>query len=297
MDDSAPANGRGGALLAEDERLARYGHHVHVGEELRERDLARVEPVLKEEVQGRHDFRRPHVQSISRTVLHPSPGVGRGRDLDAQHARRPQVAGRGQLLTAGHVDVAGPGHVDGGPHADARGLDGPIVPVYPADPENLPPGEPLDLVADGYATGRNRAGDDRPVAGPGEDAVDRHAEGPGVRPRGAPQGKPREGYFKLLQASARRRGSPDDVASFEERPADEGAHVVLHEVRPGRVGQVALGERDQPPGEAEEAEDLQVLARLGHHAVVGRHHEQGQVQAGRPGQHVADELLVPGHVN
>ena len=40
-----------------------------------------------------------------------------------------------------------------------------------------------------------------------------------------------------------------------------------------------------------------MLARLRHDAVVGRHDQQDEIDAARPGQHVVDELLVAGHVD
>ena len=40
-----------------------------------------------------------------------------------------------------------------------------------------------------------------------------------------------------------------------------------------------------------------MLARLGHHAVVGRHHHQREVDGPHPRQHVAHEPLVPGDVD
>src|SRR5207244_1970717 len=42
---------------------------------------------------------------------------------------------------------------------------------------------------------------------------------------------------------------------------------------------------------------LPVLAGLRLDRLAGADHEQGQVDAGGPGEHVLDEALVPGHVN
>ena len=44
-------------------------------------------------------------------------------------------------------------------------------------------------------------------------------------------------------------------------------------------------------------DDLQVFHGLGHHALVGRHHQQHGVEALDPGQQVADEARVPGDVD
>jgi len=40
-----------------------------------------------------------------------------------------------------------------------------------------------------------------------------------------------------------------------------------------------------------------MLACLGHHAVVGRHHEKHDVDAGGAGHHLPHEPLVPRHVH
>ena len=47
----------------------------------------------------------------------------------------------------------------------------------------------------------------------------------------------------------------------------------------------------------EQLDDAQVLARLGHDPVVGRHHQQKEVDAGGAGHHGLDETLVTGHVH
>ena len=43
--------------------------------------------------------------------------------------------------------------------------------------------------------------------------------------------------------------------------------------------------------------DREVLARLGHHAFVGRDHQHRQIDAADAGQHVLDEALVAGNVD
>jgi hypothetical protein len=43
--------------------------------------------------------------------------------------------------------------------------------------------------------------------------------------------------------------------------------------QPVRVREIALGQRDGAAAEAEQVDDLEVLARLRHGAVVGRDHQ------------------------
>ena len=63
------------------------------------------------------------------------------------------------------------------------------------------------------------------------------------------------------------------------------------------VHQVDLGQRHQAAADAHQREDVQVLAGLGHHAVVGGDDEDHHVDAVGPGDHVADEVHVAGHVH
>ena len=49
--------------------------------------------------------------------------------------------------------------------------------------------------------------------------------------------------------------------------------------------------------EAKQAEDFEVFASLRHDGIVGGDDEQGEIDAGRPGEHVLDEALVAGHVH
>src|SRR5690606_34727972 len=63
------------------------------------------------------------------------------------------------------------------------------------------------------------------------------------------------------------------------------------------VHQVAFGEDDNPPVDAQEIEDLQVFLGLGHPAFVGRDHKQHQPDAANTGQHIADEAVVTRHVH
>ena len=49
--------------------------------------------------------------------------------------------------------------------------------------------------------------------------------------------------------------------------------------------------------DAEQVDDRQMLARLGHHAFVGGDHEQREVDAADAREHVLDETLVSRHVD
>ena len=58
-----------------------------------------------------------------------------------------------------------------------------------------------------------------------------------------------------------------------------------------------LVERDHAGGDAEQRADREVLARLRHHALVRRHHQDHQIDAAQPRQRVVHEALVARHVD
>ncbi len=88
-----------------------------------------------------------------------------------------------------------------------------------------------------------------------------------------------------------------DSASASEVPASSVAHLGLGELRHVRRHQVALRERHDARLHPQQVEDRDVLARLGHRAFVGGHHQEHEIDAGRAGHHRAHESLVPGHVH
>ena len=117
----------------------------------------------------------------------------------------------------------------------------------------------------------------------------------GMRPRGV-QGSV-EGGAQLVEARTGRGGAGHQLRPRQAGAGKGGAYVFTHQLQPLVVDEVALGERDDAAGDAKQVQDVQVLARLRHHPLVGSDDEEGHVDAPRAGQHVADEALVPGHVH
>ncbi len=89
----------------------------------------------------------------------------------------------------------------------------------------------------------------------------------------------------------------DDRRAGEKAAGDQLAHLERSELQRLGIGEIGLRQRDEPALDAEQPADLEVLARLRLHALVGRHDQQHGVDAARAGQHVADEALVTGHVD
>ena len=132
----------------------------------------------------------------------------------------------------------------------------------------------------------------RSHSGDAERAVDGEAE---VAPATAFP----EGVGALLQEPGKRfdalsrKGADRQDRRFRERGRGKeiakrgGYHPHALGVHP-----VDLGQRHRAPFESHQLQDVQVLAGLGHHPVVGGDHQESEVDGGDAGDHVADELFM-----
>jgi hypothetical protein len=89
----------------------------------------------------------------------------------------------------------------------------------------------------------------------------------------------------------------DDGGALEERARDVFFHFETHEPDEVRVDEIGLGEGDDALSDAEEAADIEMLARLGLDGFIGRHDEQDEIYSGDAGEHVLDEALMAGNID
>ncbi len=88
----------------------------------------------------------------------------------------------------------------------------------------------------------------------------------------------------------------DDRRAFEERAADQIFDFEFGEAANIRLGEIGFGERDYAAADAEQAANVEVLARLRLDAFIGGYYEQNEIDAACSGEHVADEALVAGNI-
>ena len=167
------------------------------------------------------------------------------------------------------------------------------APAPSARAPRCPAGQDRDLVARAQRARPQRAGHDRADPLQRERAVD-------VQARGAVHG------VAARRRRSRGRGRARRAARRARRPrsADTGTTSApgtssrrLRRRRRAGSADVGLRDRHHPVLHAELPQHRQVLARLRHHAVVGRDAQQEQVDAGRAGDHRAHEALVARHVD
>ncbi len=157
--------------------------------------------------------------------------------------------------------------------------------------------EPFQLVANGDRPRGHGSGDHRAVTGDREGAIDGHPEEPGIVARGGLFAKGFEGQTQIVDPLAGRGRRANQRTAFEEAAGDQVLDILLDEGEPRAIGQVALRQGDKPGAEAEQTENLQMLARLRHHRVIRRDDQKRQVQPGRAGEHVSNESLVARDIN
>src|SRR2546427_1086416 len=167
-------------------------------------------------------------------------------------------------------------------------------------PPALPPrplGIPRAAAARGAPARRERPGDDRAEAAHGEPPVDGQARELAQPARRNRLGEAPERSAKLQQPLTRLRRDGKERRALEERAAHERRDLVLHELEPVALDEIGLGQHDEAALDVQERADREVLARLGHHALVGGDDEHREVDAADAGEHVLHEALMPGDVD
>src|SRR6185436_19094165 len=84
---------------------------------------------------------------------------------------------------------------------------------------------------------------------------------------------------------------------FEKRSANQLARVVFDKREHLFVNQICFRDHNETIADAEQTTDIEVLARLRHHAFISRNHKREQIDAVRSRQHVLYEALVTGNVD
>ncbi len=186
--------------------------------------------------------------------------------------------------------------------ARQRALRDFAVELDPADPRGSRRpsvvGPDLDVLALFERRAAQRAGDDGAEAAHRERAIHR-------KPGGSVSKRARRrlarGHFEriaeLVEAAPGHGRDGNDRRAGKTGAFELLRHLELRELEQVRIDRVGLGQRDDAAFDPEQVADRQVLAALRHDALVGRDHEEHQIDSGRAGHHRVYEPLVPGHVD
>ena len=307
--EDAPTSHRLAAPLdgpepAQDEALAGERRHRGGEAQLRERRAPRgkLGPAVDQGDRA-GDLGRAHVEEQAGPV---ADGAGRSleeRDLHVEDGARRHHAGVGERLSAGDRPGLHAREVHGGALA-GRGARRRL---------------PVDLHGACAQLAHRRGGrhEDQRIPlrdRPGEDGPGDHGaeplqrEGPVHREEQRAVGRALGDLggqrvhdlhepWEPLPGAGRDR---DDGGRLQEGAGAGGADLLLQQRQPvgSQAGeQVALRHHHGAARDPEQPADVEVLAGLGHDPLVGRHHQQHEIDAARARRHGPDEALVAGHVD
>ena len=208
----------------------------------------------------------------------------------------PSIRRRGQDLAPGDARAVG-GEVDRDPR-DRRGApDASVVRLQSSYSRPGPRRQELDLLPRCDRSARQGSGDHGAGAPDREHAVDVQAGAAAAVGLGGVGEHRVQIGDELVEPLARRGRARDDRRALQGRGPDAIGHLGSDEVQTGGLDEIALGERDHRPVRPQDVDDLEVLLRLRPPPLVGRDDEQHEGDRSDPGEHRADEPLVPRDVD
>ena len=145
--------------------------------------------------------------------------------------------------------------------------------------------------------GNHRAGDHRAVALHAEHAVHGQAKDVAAAARGQLGRAIQDMGPERVQTLARGRGNGKDRRVFQKSALQEALDVFFDQGDPVRLDHVGFGQSHKAVADAQQGTDFQMLAGLGHDALVRGNDQHDEVHARRAGHHVFDEALMAGHVH
>src|SRR5438477_2593577 len=172
-----------------------------------------------------------------------------------------------------------------------------VVLLEAADASGGAARQDLQLVARRDRTVDQRAGHDGAEPAHGEDAIDWQPRPSVIRSRLEPVEDRVKARGQLTHPFSIDRRHSDDLYTLQRRVLERIAHLTVDELVPDLIDQVDLRQRDHAFANAEEIDDVQVLAGLGHDTLVRGDDQHHRIDPVRAGQHVANEARVARNVH
>ena len=297
VDHGGAGDGRGRRIGADHDPVPRRGYRRLLQSKLRPRGRSGRKGVAVVEDRAAQDLARAEMAAEAGPRAERLRGRGEELDSDIEDAGWQEVPGRREPVAP--LDILARDAVDRErePLSRVRLFDGPVVHLRLTHPDRLPRRQKLEGVSGTHAPAPERPGHDR------SDAFDREHPIDG-KPRGArfltPRGLSRglvERHKERVQSFSRDGREGNDRDAAEEGRLEQFLHLGPHDAERFGIHQVRLGERHDAAPDPEQVHDGEMLARLRHHPLVGRDHEEHEIDPGRSREHVLHEALVPGHVH
>ena len=237
------------------------------------------------------------VEMQTAVVLDLAAAVLEGAEPYIDHHGGGHAVGCGSNLASRNIFLLDTGQIDGNTLAavgfgDILGMD-----LDASGAGHHARGIEHDLVALVESTFHQCTGDNGTVAAESKDTVGRQTEGTaGVLALGL-LGHSGQLILQFVQTHTGEGGNSDHLGAFQEGAFDAGGDIFLDHLDPVFINGVGLGDNDDALGNIQQGEDGQMLAGLGHNALVGSDDQHSDVNAAGTGQHVLDKLFVARNVD
>ena len=210
-----------------------------------------------------------------------------------------QELGLGQPVAPGDVAGVDAGQIQGHALPRAAGGAGAVLRVQAAHAHAAPGAGVGQAVAHADLPAKHGAGDDGALPGQAEGAIHRQAEEAAAAAGRAVLGLLHEVLAQGIGAGVvgPGGGGGKQQGAGHGGDAEDGCHFFLHFGDALGRHAVGLGDGDAGAADAQQLQDLHVLQRLRHDAIVRCDDQQGVVDADGPCGHGVDEFLVAGHVD
>ena len=248
-----------------------------------------------------HHLAQPHRRAVVQVDLGAGednpPGVFYIVQPHVQHPGHPDRLGGGHRVPPLQLGLFHPRQVHRHPLSGVGGIHILSVDLEVAHPGREQAGQNFRRVPHRHRPLDEGPGDHRAEAVHRKHPVDGQPEGGAQVFLPHPPHQSGQGLAQLGDALPGVGGHLEDGFSIQKGSGHPAGDVLPNHLHPLVLHHVALGDDYQPLPDAQQGEDLQVLHRLRHEALIGGHHQHGQVDAPRPGQHIFNKLLVAGHVH
>src|SRR5262245_44976895 len=205
---------------------------------------------------------------------------------------RAETARHGEHVAARQLPGLDSCEVYGGALSCDRTVRGGAMHLDTANTQPACRGQKLDFLFLRDASRYHRTGHDRSETLHREGAVDRQPEVSARVLLGDGQSDGGQLPAEIFESRTGGRAERNNGGACEERAAHQVLDFEPHQPEQVGVGEIGLGQRDYAARDFEQAADVEVLAGLRLDRLVGRDHEQHDVDTTDAGQHVLDEALV-----
>jgi hypothetical protein len=212
-------------------------------------------------------------------------------------SRHTEFPGRGEHQASAKRRVLDSGEIYGGSLPGDSAFNGFAAGLHAAHPEPFAGREQFNFIAGCYASGNQRSGDNRAKTFDGEGTIDRQAEVARNIFSRSLLGGSEKSLFQFGQSRSGSCAHGKNGSALKERTAQIFFDLQADQAGCVGIDEVAFRQGHDAALHAEEPADIEVLSRLRFDGFVGGDHQQHKIDSRCTCEHVADETLVPRHVD